>query len=121
MSSGEFSNSKYESNSGRVYFAKVQPETLALDIGGSTNDAPAGAIDQEVSAKMNGSRREIGVNARSVSLSWTASPPTGYDANGVVRVPIMTPTFFDSITRGATGTYLGAAVEVVGKSPEAVN
>jgi hypothetical protein len=121
MSAGAFVNTKYESNAGTIYFARVQQETLDLDIDGTTNDAPAGDIDGEPSASMSGSRRKYGVNARSVSLSWTADPPDGYEDGSTVRVPILTPAVFNGISRGDTGTYLDAAVEVVGKSNESIN
>jgi hypothetical protein len=121
MSAGNFTRTFYESDGNVVYRARVQPETLALDIGGSTNDAPAGPATGEGSAKMNGGTRELGINARSVTLAWTATPPTGYDANAVVRVPVMTPAFFQAISLGDTGTYLGAAIEVVSLKSEAIN
>lgn len=121
MSAGTFQLSKYETNAGGICSCRVQPETLALTIESATNDPPTDAVDQEASAVMNGGRRRIGVNARSVSLRWTATHPTGYDPNGIVRVPILKPSVWNAISKGDTGTYLGSAVEVVGKSSEDVN
>lgn len=118
MSAGNFVRSRYESNSGEVYPIRVQPETLLLTIGGSSNTAPAGAITAEVSARANGSRRTLGMNARTVTVAFTAAQPEGYAANSTLTIPVLNPTFWDTITRGATGTYLETAIEVVGKSPE---
>jgi hypothetical protein len=69
---------------------------------------------------MSGGKRELGINARAVVLAWTAAPPTGYDENSTVRVPIMTPAMYNGLALGDTGTYQGAAVEVVSLSPETV-
>jgi len=121
MSSGNFVRSKYESNSGEIYPIRVQPETLALTIAATANAAPAGAVTAEVSARANGSRRTLGMNARTVTVAFTATPPDGYATNTTLTVPVMQPALWDNATRGATGTYLGVAVEVVGKSPEYAN
>lgn len=122
MSAGPFERSKYESNDGEIYSIRVQPETLALTLGGSANAAPTGAVTQEVSARVSGGNRQIGLKARAVSLAWTGTPPTGYKAGELVRVPILTEDLYDSVTgNGATtGTYLGVGVAVVGKLPERV-
>lgn len=119
MSAGIFVNSKYESNSGRVYFVKVQPETEALILGGTANAAPAGAIDQEVTASARGGERKNGISCRRVALTWTGTIPDGYFPNGRLEVPILTPALFSAVSRGTTGTYLGSPVEVVGKISEA--
>ena len=121
MSSGNFAFSKYESNAGNVYNARVQPETLLLTIDGNANDEPAGAIDSEGSARMNGGRRTIGINARAVYVSFDESPPTGYSENETIKLPIMTQAVWNGIAKGQTGTYLGGTVRVVGKVPEYVN
>lgn len=117
MSAGPFSSSKYESDQGGIFRARVQPETLLAVIDGATNAAPAGAVDQPVSARMRGSRRAIGVTARKVSLRWTSGAPTDYK-DEPVSIPIMTPAVFNGINPGQTGTYLGSAVEVISKTAE---
>lgn len=119
MSAGSFEYSKYESNAGNVYRIRVQPETLALDIGGNTNTPPAGDIDSEGTVKVSGGKRSFGVIPRSVSLAFTGALPDGYSGDNV-RVPILTQATYDAISSSATGTYLGVGVEVVGKSPEQV-
>lgn len=117
MSAGAFQNSFYTSDSGDVYNIRLQPETLAF----SAQGTPATAATAEPSAIANGARRRIGVNARSVRLEWTGTPPTGYDANSVVRVPIVTLAAYTAISKGDTVTYLGAPARVLGKTPEYIN
>lgn len=119
MSAGNFSNSKYEADSGTIYRIKVQPETVSASIGGA-NTAPAGTIDGEGSARVGGGNRQYGIKARSVTIRFTATPPDGYAENQTYRVPILTPTRYNAINIGTTGTYLGVACEVVGKNPERV-
>lgn len=121
MSSGAFTSTFYETNAGNICAIRVQPETLTLTLGGTANAAPSGPADQEASAISQGSRRGIGVNARRVRLRWTGTVPDGYDGDGIVTVPILQPTLYNSLTRGTTGTYLGGAVEVAGRTPEYVN
>lgn len=119
MSAGRFSSSRYQADDGSVYRIRVQPETLALNIGGA-NTAPSGAVDQNTSARVGGGNRQYGVKARSVTLAWDGAPPTGYAENELLRVPILTTALYNSITLDDDGTYLGAAVRVVGKNPERV-
>lgn len=119
MSAGLFSNSKYEADSGTIYRIKVQPETLSASIGGA-NAAPAGAIDGEGSARVSGGNRQYGIKARSVTVKFTATPPTGYAENQTYRIPILTQARYAAINIGTTGTYLSTACEVVGKNPERV-
>lgn len=119
MSAGVFTSSKYESNSGSIYKIRIQAETASATIGGNANTAVASAVDQEVSAKASGGKREIGMIARTVTLRFTGAPPTGYSGDDVT-VPVLSQATFDSWTTpaGQTGTYLGSAVVVVGQSAE---
>lgn len=115
---GAFTLSKYETDLDNVVPIKVQPETLAANIG-AANAAPAG--DSEAgfpSADVSRSKRSIGIHARTVSIKFTATPPTGYAANSIYRIPILTKTVYEGISKGDTGTYLSVACQVVGKSPE---
>ena len=121
MSSCNFVRSKYESTSGNIYACSVPPETLLWVLDGTAKDEPAGSVDTEPSAYMSSSTRRFGVNARTVRLAWTGSPPPGYDAAGVIRVPIMTPALFNSFSGGPAGSFLAAGVEVVGKTNEKIN
>ena len=121
MSAGAFVKSKYEAtpdNGGGIYSVKVQPETLACVIATVANAAPAGAVDQKVSARVGGGKRKIGMNCATISLKFTGTLPTGYKMDGILTIPGLTPAFRAAAAVGATGTYLGQAVEVIGKSPE---
>lgn len=121
MSAGAFQVSKYETDAGAIHPIRVQPETLAAAIGETANTAPDGETDGEGSASVGRGRRANGINARLVRLKFGNTPPAGYLANGTTTIPALTPEFYDAATRGATGTYLGAAVTVSGRSPETVN
>lgn len=120
MSAGAFSSSKYESDSDVVYRIRVQPETIALTIGTTPNDPPAGAVTGAVSVRVGGGNREYGIKARAVTLRWTATVPTGYKPDEILRVPILKKSLYSSISPGSAGDYLGQPVEVVGKLPERV-
>lgn len=120
MSAGSFlATGKYEADNGDIYRIRVQPETVAANIGG-VNAVPAAAVNQSSSARVGGGNRQIGVKARSVTVRFTATVPDGYAANQLYRVPILQKSIYDGVTSGATGTYLGVAVVVVGKNPERV-
>lgn len=121
MSSGEFSRSKYETNNGDIVNIRVQPETLAASIGGAANAAPAGAVTAGFpSALAGGSRRRIGINARTVSFIPDADIDD-YKPGQILRVPVLTQARWDAVSRGSTMTYLGQAGQVVGKSAEQIN
>lgn len=118
MSAGPFNLAKYESDSGVIYNAKIQPETQAFS---AQAGVVAGAVTGEPSAIMKGSRRGIGVNARNVRIRFTAAPPAGYDVGGIMTVPILTLAAYTAILKGAAVNYLGTAAIVVGKTPEYIN
>ena len=119
MSAGSFKVSKYQGDvTANIYSCRVQQETEELDIGGATNDPPEGdAVVALGGLKLRAGSSELGVKARTVTLKFTGSPPAGYTGDNV-KVPILTKAFYDAISTEDTGTYLGAAVEVVRKTPE---
>jgi hypothetical protein len=119
MSSGAFSDSKYISNAGDVYPVRIQPETLGLTLDAVANAAPTPAVDQVIRAKVSGSRRSYGVHCRTVTVQFTAAK-TDYVANAKITVPWLTGSTWETLPPGATGTYLGTAVKLVGKSPERI-
>jgi hypothetical protein len=119
MSAGAFEDGKYESNDGDIYFCRPQPESKALILGGVTNAYPAGDTDQKVSARLTGSKRQVGATARTVRVQLTATL-AGYKANAVLTIPVFTPAVYDGFVRGQTGTYLGTAVKYVGRSSEGI-
>jgi hypothetical protein len=118
MSAGSFTRSRYEADSGEIHPVRVQPETILASIGGSANAAPTGTVTNGISARVSGSSRRFGLRCRSVTLRWTGAVPEGYEDDGFVRIPILTPAVYNAISRGSTGTYLTLPVEVVGKTPE---
>lgn len=119
MSAGPFVTSKYQADNGDIYRIRVQPETIAANIGGA-NSPPAGAIDAQGSARVGGGKRQIGIKARAFTFKFTGTPPDGYSTNQILRIPILTKAVFDGVLPGATGTYLGATVQLVGKIAESV-
>lgn len=120
MSAGAFQVSKYQAdNTARIYPVKIQPESAALAVPtGTPNNPPAGATTEPTFARARKNRAAYGVGCRQVGVRFTATLPTGYLANQVYRIPILTPAYYASINPGATGTYLGQAVVVVSKYPE---
>jgi hypothetical protein len=122
MSSGAFTDSFYLSNKlTTTHPIRVQPETIALVLGGQANTAPSGTGAIGPSAQVSKSSRSIGINARTVSIRLTATL-AGYKAGSVIRLPWLDPDTFDAITpKVTTGTYLSTACIVVGIRSEEVN
>lgn len=122
MSAGSFSLSKYTDDSGIVRPIRVQPETITLNINGASNSAPTADPDPAATAvRVSGGRNAYGIKARSVRIKFTGTPPAGYLEGSVISLPWLIPGTFATVRRplGQTGTYLGAAVQVVGSSSEA--
>ena len=120
MSAGSFELSKYEANDGGVYPIRVQPETLALTLGGTANAAPAGDVDQPILAKVSRANGAYGVRPRKVTIRFTAAPPDGYSENQTFSLPVMQPTLWDGATTGTVAEYLGVAAIVVSRSAESI-
>lgn len=118
MSAGAFENGKYELGGGQIARVRVQPETKALVIGAQTNTYPAAdpTLPGRYPLNLNGKRRKP-FSARSVSVKLTAAL-AGYKPDSILKIPIFRPAMYNAIIEGATGTYLGTAIEVVGKSNE---
>jgi hypothetical protein len=121
MSSGAFVDSFYSSNElGSIHPIRVQPETLALELGGQANAAPAGTTAILPSAQVSRGKRAIGINARTVTIQFTATK-AGYLAGSKITLPWLASATFAAIKPKATvGTYQEVACKVVGKSPETV-
>lgn len=119
MSQGRFNTEAfYETDDLETAGITVQPETLQLELGGVTNESVAGPSTLPVSAVVSKGRRSKGLNARLVRLAWTGAPPAGYDARGIITLPWLAKASYDSLPRRATGTYLAAAVRLVGRTGE---
>jgi hypothetical protein len=121
---GVFTNSFYLASYGAgtlVHPIRVQPETLAATISGTANGAATGPATSPIQARVNGTRREIGLRARSITLQAPATAqPTGYKPLGYTRIPCLTPTFYNLAIKGAVVSYLGASFTVVSQNPEQV-
>lgn len=117
MSQGAFVSSKYQSDNGDIYAIRVQPDTLLANVG-VPNTAPTGAVDQVLRARARKNRGALGMGARQARVRFTGAPPTGYLANSIISVPILTSAAFTQIVADQVGTYLGAAIIVVGTTPE---
>jgi hypothetical protein len=115
MSSGQFVRTGYESDSGKVYSIKVQPETLtSWNTGTPTNPT------EETSAHAT-NRKGVGMFARQVSLKWSGNPPVppnNYFPYGTIRVPVLTKADFQALGLGQSVQYLGASAIVTGFIPE---
>lgn len=117
MSSGPFVLSKYEADNGDIHPIRVQPETLSANVG-AANTAPTGSVTVGLFASARKNRRAYGLGARAVRVRFTGAVPDDYAPNQVLTVPVLTPTAFASAIIGATGTYLGSPIIVIGRSPE---
>lgn len=123
MSAGSFVTSRYAAtyNATNVHPIRVQPETLAASAAGTTpvvNAAPTAAVNNPIQAKVSGSKKSLGLTARSVSLRIQGAPPAGYFANSVTRIPALTQGFFTACAKGVVVTYLGTTWTVIGRSAE---
>lgn len=122
MSAGGFIRSVYQADDTTLLFpVRVQPETLTLEIDGTANSAGGAAPNQVVSAKVSGGRRELGVTCRKVRFQFLTAAPTGYKLGETISLPVLNPTTYAVIAKGQQGTYLGQAIQVVGKTPEYIN
>ena len=126
MSAGKFVRSQYKSGAGLYHPIRIQPETLALVVGGETNAEPTGATPatkSKISAKVSGSRKSIGLHARRVRIQFgdvAADVPSGYKPGSTTTLPILDPDVYDALTGTESGTYLGKPVVVTSLIDEAV-
>lgn len=120
MSNGRFEKHFYSSNkTGLVHPIRIQPETLALNVGGVANASAAGPATNPISAQVSQSKRALGLNARTVTIKFPTTAPTGYKVDSPISLPWLAGTDdFDSFAAGDTVTYLGATGEVVGTTAE---
>lgn len=121
MSAGPFTETFYTDDYDNVRPIRVQPETLTLSIGGQANSAPTGPATAGAGyVRVSGGKRTYGITPRKVSIRFTGTPPAGYAANQTYRIPVLIPGHWKAYTdpKLQTGTYLGVACQVVGKSAE---
>jgi hypothetical protein len=117
MSSGVFEDVNYQLDNGTIMTCRVQPETKALVIDGTTNTPPTGTPTAGLgTVRISGGNRQIGIKARSITIKFTAEK-TGYKDGSSIRLPIFDPAVWEDIAKGQVGTYLGTAC-VVTSSPK---
>jgi hypothetical protein len=118
---GAFIRSKYQAsaeNGGGIHPIRVQPETEALAIGSQANSPPAGAVTSPFSAEVSSGRRSLGLHARKLYFRFPTTTPNGYKPDAILSLPLLNEEIAALAIAGATGTYLGQSILVVGKSPE---
>lgn len=119
MSAGKFVDQTYSTDGGLLCPIRVQPETVT-----AWNILPVGAVAPGTpSARATGGRNKAGINARIARFRWSGSPPaapTGYDPNGIITLPILTNAAFQTLVKNTSYAYLGAALNLVGKTSEKV-
>lgn len=120
MSSGPFDRTaRYETDPGDICPIRVQPETLLLTINGVPNQSSPDPANLASSAVVSRGKRSKGINARTVTIVFNVAP-AGYKQDSPIRLPWLVPDAFLLIKAGDAGEYLGAAITVVGKSPESI-
>ena len=125
MSAGNFERSIYETNLGLFFRILIQPETLTAVFDGNANSAGAGPVPSGLpSVSVSRGRRSYGVNARLVRFTFTTTTPPGYQAGSTLTLPVLTPSVFNTLEAGDTGTYTleGTAydITIVGVTPETI-
>lgn len=125
MSSGPFVRERYAADYDnatlQVHPIFVQPETTLANINGATNDGSSAAINNPISCRVTGSRKGIGLFARTVTIRFPfTGQPSGYSPGGRVTIPALTRPFWNSALRGVEINYLGVDCTVVGRSGEVV-
>ena len=121
MSAGAFESSFYTSDDGTIHPIRIQPETRGLTIGGQANSAPSGPADTNAAlVRVSGGKRTLGLTPRKIRVRFTGTPATGYKAGSILTIAVLVPGHFQAYRKPPyqTGTYLNAAIEVVGSSPE---
>jgi hypothetical protein len=120
VSAGAFTVTKYQAtyDTAQIHAVRVQPETLAAAIGGTANAAPSAAKNNPIVASVSGSKRSNGLRVRQISIRLEGTPPEGYLARSVTRIPCLTASWYALAQKGTTVDYLDAAWKVVGRYPE---
>ena len=116
MSAGQFITAFYQGDGGGIGRIQVQPETLDLIIDGTENVSSSGPANLPVDIRVSGKANRFSIRARYVTLAWGGTPPTGYDPEGLIKLPVLLPATYSAYVaagRGAVGTYLGSTVTLV--------
>lgn len=115
MSAGSFQTTVYVADNGVSHPIRVQPETITT----ANPVGTAGTTTSDISARVGGSRRTLGLHARGLRLRFPATGvPDTYLARGVTFIPVFTKASWDAITKGSTFTYNTMTCTVISKVPE---
>lgn len=124
MSGGSFIVVGYTAsyNNANIHPIRIQPETeaLTITIGGAAvvnSGEDAGNITNPISAVVSRGKRSRGLNARTITIEFTSAAPTGYLVGSPITIAAVNPDLLTA-PAGATGTYLGQSIRVIGTSPE---
>ena len=125
-----FSNQKYLSDRGNVFFTKI--EDLA-GVDAVIGDEPAGAATEDMICRISRTARESGIRPRFVTLkraigATTTDPDPEIPGRALVnsgasyrRLAILTPTRFNEIELDEEFTIEGTVYQVSGKTGEDVS
>lgn len=118
MSAGPFEIYNYKSELGTVHPIRLQPETVALTLDGNANSQSSDEIDSPFSVCVSRGANACGLLPRKVNIKFTGAAPAGYKADQTYSIPVLVATLWQNAVVNQTGTYLGEAIKVIGKSPE---
>lgn len=125
MSAGRFTRTKYQATYGggtNIHPIRCQPETLDATGNGETNNPPAGALTNPISAQISRGKRAKGLTPRYVTIQFPEDdPPEGYKPLGITRIPCLTEPFFEAQVTGGIIQYLGVNCEVVSTTVESAD
>lgn len=121
MSAGGFSRTRYLSDTGLVHPGRTQPETAQLVIEGIANASITAAVTSGFRFQVGRAKDACGLLPRKVNVVFTGTLPNGYKADQTYCIPVFDPAVWAAISVGNTGTYLGEAIEVIGKTAEDIN
>lgn len=120
MSAGPFQIVNYGSNKlSTVHPIRIQPETLTLTIGATSNSAPIGSAVLP-SAQVSQGKRKKGLNARTVTFKFApGAAPIGYKPESPITLPwLQNNAAFNETFAGQTGSYQTNDIVIVGTSSE---
>lgn len=124
MSAGSFVKATYKASGlgGATCRILVQPETLEAMSDGVLNASVSGLPTLALSVQVRGSKRTLGIVARTVYLKIGVSivPPDGYVIGSRTSIPALTPEFFNACMQSGFCTYLGGLWEVTGGKAETI-
>lgn len=126
MSAGAFIQSFYTAtyDPAQVHPIRCQPETtgLSIDVQGAAqiNLPPTLVTTSPISARVSGSKRQLGLNAAKISFKFISGAPADYLLGSVISLPVLNP-LIKQASKGSAGSYLGGVVQVVSVAPETVN